>query len=679
MMHFLLPVQRRMIAVAVVISFGLCGSLSRAADLSPEQQTALELIDAETAVQLVELLAKAQTWKSSVDKAVADARTAGHDFSAAEGDPEKVVAAVMASAKALDALVKSVPQLRPLLDYDSRVAPLIAEADRVKAMKEQYAAAGKRLREQFEQTIARVEQLQDPAQYARGFVEGKLREWMAKPLPIGDDESLVFRVLPPPKGTPLFSSKTKLTVEIEYMPQDLMVQATGLYFRYEPGQALPTPVIDNLKMEADYKATVLAKVRALGEELIDELDLPIKVTLKDKPDFTPGMGGLRGGIRFDVVIGVMGGETVKVEAKDLVLYPGNRVDWKEGTLKLDMPLEPPVPVGTTPFGFWSMSGSFGPKDKSLGFGTKISSLATPPSVVALAVDVKTQIPVKSLSIEGRFEVATVPLMTTEGKIDFTKGTIEGTFKGSDSPLSAIGFGDGKFHLRREMFVADGTMEILGKSFANMHCEINLQTGESLILADSGFNLFGVDASAELEGRIHAGFKRVQLSCTLSVEVPGIEPYGTLPVSVTVSMDSAEDDPILVQVQALGVDVEKRLKSLEDCTPENLKEWIGDGGIEAYHQLLKSLAEGDESTRKLGAKMDKQTREFVNKHFGVKWETGNPELDALGGELSEGFKNAGGAVSDLRETVGGGIADFSHGVQDEGQKVIDKVGGAFSGL
>lgn len=632
-----------------------------AAELTAEQQALLQQMDVETAAQAVNVAEQARGWRDAIAKAVEEGKAVGHDFSNAGGDPEKVAAATVKVAQALDTALKSFPQLRKIVEYDSRVTPVVDELRKKGITREQYFVVAKKLREQIESALALVDSLKDPAQYLQGFAEGKLREWMQDPVSVDGDGSLQVRILPPPKGTPLFSPDAKIDVEIEYMPQDLVVTATGLYFRYEAGQPFPKIMVDNLRMETDYKKTVLAKVRALGEELTDELDLPIKVTLKSKPDFMAGGGG----IRFDVTIGVMGDETVKVEAQDLVLYPGNRVDWKDGKLKVEVPLEPPVPIGTTPFGFWSLRGSFGPQDKSLGFGTKISTLATPPTTVALSVDAETQIPIKSIGIRGSLEVATVPLMTTEGKIDFSKGTIDGSFKGNDTPLKAVFFAEGKFHLQREKFVAEGKMELFGQAFANMHCEIDLKTGETLLLANGGFDLFGVDAAATLEGRIHAGFKRVELSCQLSVEVSGIEPYGTLPVSVTVSMDSDEEMPILVEARTFvpDLDVTMRVPTLADCTIDNLQKWIGDNGVKAYHRMLKALAQGDEDTRRFGAKMDKQTRAFVHQHFGFKWETGSPELDALGGQLSQGVKDIGGAWHDLTQGVGGAAGKANQSIQD----------------
>jgi hypothetical protein len=570
-----------------------------------------------------------------------------------------VATAVISAGRALAPLVARSPKLQAILEYQAKIAPMLAQVERARTANERRAAA-KRLREGIEQALLnRLGQLQNPAEYAKGFLEGKLREWISKPLPVDGDESLVFRVLAPKSDVPLFSSQARLGVEIEYLPQDLTVQATGLYFRYEPGQALPRAVIDNLKMEVDYKATTLAKIRSLGEELTEDLDLPIKIILKDKPDFSRGVGNRRGGIRFDVVIGVMQGETVKVEAQDLILYPGNRVDWKDGTLKLEIPLEPPIPIGTTPFGFWSMSGSFGPRDKSLGFGTRISTLVSPPAVVNFNVEAKTQIPVQSIAIAGKFEVATLPLLTAEGKIDFTKGIISGSFKGNETPLKQLAFAEGKFELKRERFIADGKMQFFGQSISDMHCEINLVDGSATLTDNGGFELFGVSASSTLQVNVAAGFERISGFAEVSVEVDGIQPYGKLPVSVSIAMDSAQSEPVEVRIHTFMPELDLppiRVGSLTECNPENLRKWIGNSGALAYHRLLKALAQADEDTRRLAAKLDKQTRDFVNRHFGVTWQTGVPELDALGGQLSEQFKDIGGSVSEGFKEAGGQVAE-----------------------
>jgi hypothetical protein len=75
------------IAVAGLwIAFALVNG-SGAADLSPEEQRILEQIDSATAGQLLDLVGKAATWKASIEKAISEAKAAGHDFSSAAADP----------------------------------------------------------------------------------------------------------------------------------------------------------------------------------------------------------------------------------------------------------------------------------------------------------------------------------------------------------------------------------------------------------------------------------------------------------------------------------------------------------------------------------------------------------------------------------------------------------------
>ena len=518
--------------------------------------------------------------------------------------------------------------------------------------KEAYAVASKQLRVIFTDGLfTKLKQVKKPAVYLQSFVEGELfRRWLEQPRSIDNGSSLTFRILSPSKDAVIFSPKAQLTVEIEYMPGDLVVQAKGLYFRYR-ANGIPEPVLDDLKMETDYKSLVISKVRALGDELGDDLDLPIKVILKDKPQFGLGDNGRRGGIPFDVEVGFPQLNSVNVTARNLVLYPGNKVDWKGSELLLDMPMKPPIPIGSTPFAFWTMSGSFGPRDKTLGFGTRISTLATEPSIVNLNVRAKTQLPMKDIAIIGALEIANVPLLSTDGKIDFSKGTIDGSFTANDTPLKQIAFAKGSFHLQREVFVTDGEMKVFGQKCGDMHGEINLTDGSAILTANRGFKVFGVDVSESLEGHVDAGFHRAQIICQASVEVHGIKPYDTLPVSATVTMDSSDGIVVEAYTFVKGLDVRFTVDSLEDCTLERLQEEIGDGGTKAYHQFLTNLAAPERNCREFARKLDKRTRDYVEKKMHITWETGNPELDALGKKLSIEFHNAGGALTDFNSGVG----------------------------
>lgn len=677
----MMPTQLRSFILAIVAAAVLLTTASptRAAELNNEQIAILEILDAELAAKVVEIATKAQQWKTTIETAVATAKATGEDLT--DSDPEKVAAAVLTIAKEFDITIKPFPQVRQLLNFDAELAPLMAEVEKLRAKKEEleeakaeYEAAANRLRAKIEQMIAKLEQFRDPAAYAKNFAEGKLREWMAKPFYVGDDNSLEIKVLPPPVGTPLFSSKTKIDIEINYM-DELTVKATGLYFRYKPGSDYPEPIVENLAMEVEYEKTALNQIKSLGQEMTEELDLPISINLKDKPDFKPGMGGLRGGIRFDVTIKMMGSNTFEATAKDLVLYPGNKVDWKEGVLELKIPLETPVPIGPQPvFGFWTIEGSYKPKGNEIMFGTKISTMATRPNIVALSVQVKTQIPVKSLTLEGSLDVGGIPMLKAMGKIDFTKGSIEGSFEGTDTPLKQVFFAKGKFELKREKFIAEAQMKIFNQPVDDMYCEINLTTGETLLQTTSGFKLFGVDASHTFEGRIEAGFSRIVASSQVCVDVKGVAPYASISASVLVEVDSAKERPISVSVECFGgkLSFTEEVASLSDCTPDKLAVWIKDRGVSAYHDLLQNLADADEDTRKLGAKLDQKTRAYMDAKFGGKWTSGNPQLDAVGGQLSTEWKNAGGALSDLTKQGGGALGDLNQGLQQGGQQVIDTV-------
>lgn len=648
------------IAALWIFSCNTC----QAVELTADEQRALEQIDAGSAAKILEVVAKLQAWQAKISEAM---RLAGA-VSNGLGDSDQISNLVFQLTEELKQLVVSVPQVRAIVNYEAQIAPILAEAERKRraatANLEQVrraanGEASQKLRAYYDSVVfQKINQLKNPAEYARGFLDGKFREWTEKPLPVGDKDSLVFKILPPPAGVPVFSPNAKLDVEIEYLPGDLTVKATGLYFRYKSGGA-PEPVLDQLKVEVDVRKTVLNKLRGLGEEITEDLDLPITVKLRENPSFAVASGTRAGGIPFDIEVNFLGSEFAKAEGKGFTLYPGNDVDWQGKEFTLDVPFTPPIPIGPQPvFAICSMKGSYGPKDKSLGFSTKISTMATPSELIHLDVGVKTQVPVRDLEIKGDLKVASLSLMGVKGKIDFTKGIVDGDFLPSDSgvPLPVpVGFKRGKFHLQRELFIAEGSMAVFGQECADMYCEVNLKDGSTLLMADGSLEVFGAEANASFEGRIDANFSRFRASCQVSVEVPGIKPYGTLWASVALDMDSKEGIDVDVKTFVKGLDFHEHVDSLSDCTPEKLAEWLQERSVEAYKQFLDDLATGDADARRFAAKMDQQTRDYVHEKFGITWKTGNPQLDALGGQLAQGLKDLGGGATDLLKAGGGALS------------------------
>ncbi|HMO86587.1 MAG TPA: hypothetical protein PKC18_16875, partial [Lacipirellulaceae bacterium] len=568
------------------------------------------------------------------------------------------IAGEMAPVLAMTAAV------REALDYAARVAAVIAEAERKwraapaagreAARRAAQAAASRQIRQHLEQVaFDRLAQWRDPAQYAASFLEGKLRQWAQEPLAVDDGGDLKLMIVGPVENVPIFSPEARLGVRIEYM-QGLTVDATGLYFRYRAG-GVPEPVLDNLKVTADLSATALNQVKALGEEFLESFDLPITVKLEGNPDFLrAGMGGLRGGIPFSVKMDLFG--TVSLTGSNFVLYPGNKVDWQGGGLELAVPTPAPVPLGPSGFGLYGVSGRFGPRENRLGFGTKFSTMATPAEVICLDAMIETSFPIKQFGFVGKLSMAGTSLMETEGIIDFTRGTVTGEFKPGNSPLSQLAFVSGKFELRTDRFIATGAAEVFGQRVGNLECDINMRDGSALIVARSGFSVFGVDVSGSVEGRVDPGFRHARIVCQGNVSVPGIKPYGTLPVSFVVAMDTDGRIDVEVQTFVQGLDLKFSVPSLRDLDIDELARRLSAAAAKAYHQLLKDMAEADAEMRQAAAKLDKRTRDYVDDRFGITWSTGNPELDRLGGQLSDLSKQTGGVVSDIFKQGGGAISD-----------------------
>ncbi len=690
-----IAVFRVVLCLAIGVSCSAWSTAAPQVDFAAEVQlnpeSILEEMDAELASKILAAAAKAKQWQARIEKAQAATRA----IEGAKGDSRELTVVVLDIAPELKTLATSHPKIAAIVRYQERVDNVLREAEqnwktakfeadkykditenqfREKMKQEALAIASEKIREYLRaEVFAVIEAYQDPAQYAEEFLNGEFKQWLSQPMKIDDAGELVVRVLPPAAGVSIFSKKSRLGVEIDYLPGQLTVKATGLYFRYRPGQT-PTPVTDELKVEVDVSQTVVNNVKALGEEMLAEaLGSPIKVTLKDTPNFSSG-SQLRGGIRFDVQFNLF--DRVLAKGTDFVLYPGNRVDWADGTINLEYKLDTPLPIPPAPaFAFWSMGGEFGPNTGKLAFNTKISTTATPPDVVALAVSCGTRFPVKYIEVNGKLMIANLGIAEVEGKLDFSKGTLDAAFKSSDDAKRLIpGFslGEGKLHLQREYLTVDSRMEICGMKFAKMHGEISFQDGSGILTSDGAFNIFGVDFSHELKAELGANFKFLKLRTVGTVEVSGIKPYGSLSCTVIVEGDSRNrDNPLKITVKTFRreLDITISVASFRECTLERLRREINKKAVEAYHQFLKELANADKEARKLAAQWDAKSRAWVDKHFGGSWETGVPELEQLGGQLSDEWKKTGGAISDVGKQLGGDLARTSHAVQD-GLKKID---------
>ena len=650
----------------------------------------LEEMDAELATKIVAAAAKIQQWKLRIQRAQNNAQR----IDDAKGDPQELAKVVLEIAPELKTLAASHPKLNAIIRYQQRVETILREADqtwknakyeaekyknldekqfREKMKQEALAIASQKLRTYFDSEVFNViDAYKDPAEYAQNFVEGEFRQWVSQPMKVDDAGELQLRVLPPPPGTSIFSPKAKLGVEIVYLPGQLTVKATGFYFQYRPGQS-PKPMTDQMKVEVDVTKTVLNNVKALGEELLaDTIGSPIKITLKNQPDFSSAQS-VRGGIRFDVEFKMF--ETVTVKGSDLVLYPGNKIDWKDGKLDIKTILESPVPIPPAPaFAFWEVGGGYGPKTGEVSFETKISTTATPPKVVALALKCSTKFPVKYIQVDGKLLIANIGIAETQGKIDFSKGTLDASFKTASDIQGLIpGFslGEGKLHLQREHLIVDSRMEIFGMNVSEMHGEFNFNNGSGILTSREAFNLFGVDFSHQLQAELGERFSFVTLRSVANVEVSGIKPYGSLSCTVLVEADSRKGtDPVKITVKTFRkeLDITLTVPNLNACTLALLRDELNKKAVEAYHQLLKELANGDKEARKIAAQWDAKSKDWVNKHFGGAWETGVPELDNLGSKLADEWKKAGGSASDEAKRLGGNISNASKDLQKQLSRV-----------
>lgn len=678
---------RRIAAVAAFVVLGPVGApgsgVATAEDLTAEQVEFLTGMTPETARKTIEMAADVRRWRDELDRA-------------AKGDDEALVAVV-------ERIVDEVPRLRKAYAFATE---MMAVLDNLERTWRQAAAIGRdaarmaawardnpkvvgtvaaaywlhtmvppaeEIRRTLEDTwIPAVLLRENPARYMQQFAEGKLREWVARPF---EADGMKLRVILPPENVPLFAPRTKVDAEIEYVPGEIVVRATGLTFEYVRGQGFPRPVLDRLTISPDFKATAIRKLRALGDELTADLDLPVTVKLAGPPDFTSDG---RGAIPFDVAIELLGSDRFKAEARGLVLYPGNRVDWKDGKVTMELGFDEPVPIGTTAFGFWTAKGAFQPRDRTLEFATDISTLATRPEAMSLVVSARTTLPVKGIEIEGTLNALDTTLFNVVGKADFEAGVISGRIRsGGGEGVAGLAVMEGAFELRSERMVVSAGMRVLDQEIAEGELQLDFTDGSGTLRASSDVTLFGVNFAPSLTGRLHPGCRRLELTAVASVKVPGIKPYGDIRASVEVKFDS---DKACVDVKARcsAGTVRFSVPSFHACTLPALAKEIEKMLVENYHELLENMARAEKDGRIWAARLDANTRKWIDERFGVTWKTGNPELDRFGGELSDALKDAGGGLGKLNQEIGGGLSDLREGVVGGASRLGESAGRRLSG-
>ena len=116
--------------LAAIVDLAIVATTARSADdLSPDDESLLMQLDSHAAARAIEIATKVQQWESAINQALSETREAGKGIQTVEGDPEQVAKVVFEVVAALEQTLKDCPQLRSFLDYDTRIVPIVREAN----------------------------------------------------------------------------------------------------------------------------------------------------------------------------------------------------------------------------------------------------------------------------------------------------------------------------------------------------------------------------------------------------------------------------------------------------------------------------------------------------------------------------------------------------------------------
>lgn len=635
-------------------------AVGQAPALDSEQQEVLSKLNPRLAKAAVELAEQAAVWQGKLER-LRNKSESG----ITRDDLLPLVKTVTADLKARS------PRLRQLVGFQQAYSQIKS------------AGSTARAAQVLEHDIlSKLTALREPSSYVRDFARGKLSEWAEQEY---EAEGLKFKVVMPDPDTPLFTPDADIKIVVEYPPfEDAKVKASGLYFEYVPGQAVPQAKTDRLQLESNISDIIPSQLSQLGEALPDDLGLGIQI--KDvkllKLD-DPAGGNQRGAIAFSVLAKLPEDlMDISLEGSAVVHPFDGTVEW-DGELTAESKRTPGVPLGTTGAGMYGFTAGFDPQsaESEISIGTNISSYPGDPDAFALDVELTVPMPLKRIGFEGTLAMgadAVTVGKVSNGVLDFTKGFLKARIEipGSDSelPIPVAAFGaNGDFEVSGEgLFGKNIEVTMYGQSAAD--AEVALRTdGHGAIMIDGGFMVGGVDIGSQMDASFEPGFQRLQAHAVF--EATGLDIGVVKLVDAAVEVDADTENrplPLHVVARAWGIEASGDLPTFTQLDAVYLVSLLRENAPQLYEQALNELASAEAGVRGALAKAEKDFRREVHnaaKELGMdSVSTGIEEVDQTLGDAADAVKDLGGGLSDMGKDIGGILS----GTNDPEIKSVEEI-------
>jgi hypothetical protein len=653
----------------------------QSATLTQAEQDLLPHMDERTVEECVRMAEQVNKWRARV-KAIREQaekrRASGVDLVApAAGATITLVTEIMEAAKKLS------PSLRERLTFVDKMEAKLRAAERAwrearfdpeeyfdldeatfrKELKQRVTAAAAYdiIKNIDAELFGAVEALKNPARFARGFLENEIKKrFLNKPYTAGDAKEVRFVLTQKDFGKSLFSPDANLALEIEYAPNGLKVKATGLYFRYRRNQ-LPLPVFDKVKVESSALEDLVKNLTLshLGDALPD-LGLPIQIKSPRMTDFGPQNGDRAGTLSFRLLI-----ELSKLGDVGLDKLPALQADvtiTRYGQITLDaikqtIPVNPPVPLGSTGLFFESGSVELRPKEKTetVTIGAIVSTAAGGSATLSLDLKIKFGFPITRTGVKysGRLMVGK---QTSLGEVwgEITKEhvtiNVKSTVPGEGMRLTAKG------EINKAGLTADAHLEAL-LGIARADADLFIGTNGHGHFSISEKVDIGDVARAEVSfaGRFTPGFKSVTLNGSLCVAVQD-DLLGWIQASVEAEAEVAPKPRIIGRAVVGDLVIAFEVKDFNGLYKELQRALL-----KQRDQLYNTLAQAEKAAGKYGAEREEALRNWVyqnaqNAHLDHVSIDGGGPIDSFLGQKSEQLKAAGRTWTNWRDWTGKGLAD-----------------------
>jgi hypothetical protein len=703
---------RRSFVIQCVACFVVASAQSGtvfSADLSEDEQRLLRELNTDAIESVVAIADKVGDWKSRFEhlKANSHANSAPADeLNGGTATPSEAISLVFEVADSLKAVVENRPELDRLLQYQVTVSSVLKQRDqrwqnahydaerffdlteeefREEAKRNAMVYAAAELAKLFDtKTFRLIEQLRNPAQYARQFLKGQFAAWISQPQEHEILQGLKFTIKPPDANTSVFDPQGGLTAVLEYAAfGNAKVEAKGLYFEYDPGKPLPKPNIDHLQVQPDWKSLLpLGELSKLGGMSVD-LGLGFTLSEIEPPLFDKAdENGRRGGIKFKAAIRLSDG-LPSISGKGVV-YPADlTVVWLPPGIKASVAANPPVPIGTTGAAMHGYDIEFlpVPNKEQVTARTKIST-AAPGSARAFHLDagLTIPIPVNFIKIDGTMRVGAGVLEVGNvwGEFNFKAGKVEGEFNipgKSSLPIGQFYSQEGHFLLTTEGFRSTSKAKLFGQTIDEMDLHIDT-SGHGSITARQGIDLPGLKLEAPLNAGFEPGFQRVWARANGEIKGVDLGYFNLVDVALEINADSARKPcPVEIVARAWRASASVELNSLAEFNYEKLLQSLREQCLDMYKMAAEELAQLEGDARDAAAKAEQDLRkdvaECAEKYGVARLSTGNKQVDETLGRLADEGKEAGKKLADERANLGKLATQLRENPGEGVQALVDK--------